>query len=80
MIKPQSCAQAIAWAAPGVRERTASPQTPATFQADLGDTPPPDWGTEIDRTIAGDRLKLKLHQVPILASSQLHKESAFYKD
>jgi hypothetical protein len=43
--------QAIAWAAPGVRARAASQQIPVTFQADLGDTPPPGWGTEIDQTI-----------------------------
>lgn len=42
---------AIAWAAPGVRERAASQQIPVTFHVDLGDKPPPDWVTEIDQTI-----------------------------
>ena len=42
---------AIAWASPGVRERAASQHIPVTFQADLGDTPPPDWATEIDQAI-----------------------------
>ena len=42
---------AIAWASPGVRERAASQHIPVTFQADLGDTPPPQWATEINQTI-----------------------------
>ncbi|WOD37129.1 DUF4336 domain-containing protein [Nodosilinea sp. E11] len=43
--------QAIAWASPGVRERADSQQIPTTFHADLADTPPPQWATEIDQAI-----------------------------
>jgi hypothetical protein len=42
---------AIAWASPGVRERAAQQHISATFHADLGDEPPPEWTTEIDQLI-----------------------------
>ncbi len=42
---------AIAWASPGVRQRADSQQIPTTFHADLADTPPPQWATEIDQVI-----------------------------
>ncbi|MBD1874745.1 DUF4336 domain-containing protein [Nodosilinea sp. FACHB-131] len=43
--------RAIAWASPGVRERADSQHIPTTFHADLDDTPPPQWATEIDQAI-----------------------------
>ncbi|PSR16474.1 DUF4336 domain-containing protein [filamentous cyanobacterium CCP3] len=42
---------ATAWASPGVRERAASQHIPVTFQADLAESPPPPWATDIDQLI-----------------------------
>lgn len=43
--------EAIAWAAPGVGDRAARQAQPIVFQANLGDSPPPAWATEIDQCI-----------------------------
>lgn len=40
---------AIAWASPGVRERTAGQRIEVAFDADLDDVPEPAWVAEIDQ-------------------------------
>lgn len=41
--------QAVAWASPGVRERAAGQKMAVTFDAELGDAPPPDWSGTLDQ-------------------------------
>ena len=45
------CADTIAWASPGVRERAQSRQVQITFDRDLEDGPATDWSGEIDQLI-----------------------------
>jgi hypothetical protein len=40
---------AVAWASPGVRERAARQRIAVTFDAELGDTPPPAWADTLDQ-------------------------------
>lgn len=48
---------ATRWAAPGVRERAQSLGVTLTFDADLGDTPPPEWAEDLDQLLfAGSRV------------------------
>jgi hypothetical protein len=48
---------ARAWASPGVRERAAAHRIDVRFDADLTDTPPPDWAAELDQHVfAGSRV------------------------
>ncbi|MFY0567865.1 DUF4336 domain-containing protein [Archangium lansingense] len=42
---------ARAWASPGVRERAASQGIAVSFNAELGDTPPPEWGGELEQLV-----------------------------
>ncbi|HEX5961617.1 MAG TPA: DUF4336 domain-containing protein [Rhodanobacteraceae bacterium] len=41
--------EATAWASPGVRKRAASQHIEVAFDADLADTPPQVWVTDIDQ-------------------------------
>lgn len=40
---------AVAWASPGVRERAANQHVAVTFDAALGDAPPPAWADTLDQ-------------------------------
>lgn len=43
--------EAKAWASPGVRERAVSQGLAVSFDAELGDTSPPDWGAELEQLV-----------------------------
>ena len=43
--------EARAWASPGVRERAARQGIAVSFDAELGDTPPPEWGAELEQLV-----------------------------
>lgn len=43
--------KAVTWAAPGVRERSASRGVAIRFDADLGPEAPPDWAGQIDQLL-----------------------------
>lgn len=43
--------EARAWASPGVRERAASQGIAVSFDAELGDAPPPDWEAELEQLV-----------------------------
>jgi hypothetical protein len=43
--------QATAWASPGVSRRAAGQHVEVTFDADLGDAPPPAWAEAIDQML-----------------------------
>jgi hypothetical protein len=43
--------EARAWASPGVRERAASQGIAVSFDAELGDAPPPDWAAEFEQLV-----------------------------
>ncbi|WP_257462757.1 DUF4336 domain-containing protein [Archangium lipolyticum] len=43
--------EARAWASPGVRERAASQGIAVSFDAELGDVPPPEWGAELEQLV-----------------------------
>jgi hypothetical protein len=43
--------EARAWASPGVRERAASQGIAVSFDAELGDAAPPDWGAELEQLV-----------------------------
>lgn len=43
--------EAIAWASPGVRDRAAQQKIEVTFDADLEDEPPPQWGADLDQLV-----------------------------
>jgi hypothetical protein len=61
--------QARCWASPGVRERAAAHRVAVSFDADLGDSAPPDWAAEIEQLVfRGSRF---LHEVVFF-----HKASA----
>ncbi|MFP3384733.1 DUF4336 domain-containing protein [Tritonibacter sp. SIMBA_163] len=47
----RNCADTIAWASPGVRERAQSHKVEITFDRDLEDGPATDWSGEIDQLI-----------------------------
>lgn len=52
---------AIAWAAPNVRERAAQQGFPVRFDRDLGDTAPPEWAEELDQVrVDGSRVHVEV--------------------
>ncbi len=61
--------EALAWSAPGVRERAAAHRVQIGWNRELGPVPPPDWAGEVDQMLVEGS---KVHREVVF----LHRASA----